>query len=61
MECAFILRGFKLDLQEKIDEMYRQLETTNPKSKQKIRDLKKGIERAKRKKRRELKGGTIII
>lgn len=61
MECTFILRGFKLDLQEKIDEMYRQLETTNPKSKQKIRDLKKGIERAKRKKRRELKGGTIII
>lgn len=61
MECAFILRGFKLNLQERIDEMYRQLETTNPKSKQKIRDLKKGIERAKRKKRRELKGGTIII
>ena len=61
MECAFILREIKLNLQEKIDEMYRQLETTNPKSKQKIRDLKKGIERAKRKKRRELKGGTIII
>lgn len=61
MECAFILRGFKLNLQEKIDEMYRQLETTNPKSKQKIRDLKRGIERAKRQKRRELRGGTIII
>lgn len=61
MECAFILRGFKLNLQERIDEMYRQLETTNPKSKQKIRDLKRGIERAKRQKRRELRGGTIIV
>ena len=61
MECAFILRGFKLNLQERIDEMYRQLETTNPKSKQKIRDLKRGIEKAKRQKRRELRGGTIII
>ena len=61
MECAFILRGFKLNLQERIDEMYRQLETTNPKSKQKIRDLKRGIERAKRQKRKEKRGGTIII
>ena len=61
MECAFILREFKLNLQERIDEMYRQLETTNPKSKQKIRDLKRGIERAKRQKRRELRGGTIIV
>lgn len=61
MECAFILRGFKLNLQERIDEMYRQLETTNPKSKQKISDLKRGIERAKRQKRRELRGGTIIV
>ena len=61
MECAFILRGFKLNLQERIDEMYRQLETTNPKSKQKIRALKRGIERAKRQKRREIRGGTIII
>jgi hypothetical protein len=61
MECTFILRGFKLNLQERIDEMYRQLETTNPKSKQKIRDLKKGIERAKRQKRREKRGGTIIV
>lgn len=47
--------------QQRIDEMYRQLETTKPTSKQKIRDLKRGIERAKRKKRRELRGGTIII
>lgn len=50
-----------MTLQERIDEMYRQLETTNQKSKQKIRDLKRGIERAKRQKRRELRGGTIII
>ena len=61
MECAFILREFKLNLQERIDEMYRQLETTNTKSKKKIRDLKRGIERAKRQKRRELRGGTIIV
>lgn len=61
MECAFILRGFKLNLQERIDEMYRQLETTKPTSKKKIKDLKRGIERAKRQKRRELRGGTIII
>lgn len=61
MECAFILREIKLNLQERIDEMYRQLETTNPKSKKKIRDLKRGIERAKRQKRRELRGDTIII
>lgn len=61
MECAFILRGFKLNLQERIDEMYRQLETTKPTSKKKIKDLKRGIEKAKRQKRRELRGGTIII
>lgn len=47
--------------QQRIDEMYRQLETTKPTSKKKIRDLKRGIERAKRQKRRELRGGTIII
>lgn len=51
----------EMTLQEKIDEMYRQLETTNPKSKQKIRDLKRGIEKAKRMKRRELRKGTIIV
>ena len=50
-----------MTLQEKIDEMYRQLETTKPTSKKKIRDLKKGIENAKRQKRRELRCGTIII
>lgn len=47
--------------QQRIDEMYRQLETTKPTSKKKIRDLKRGIERAKRQKRREKRGGTIII
>lgn len=50
-----------MTLQERIDEMYRQLETTNPKSKKKIRDLKKGIAKARRKKRKEAMGGTIII
>lgn len=50
-----------MTIQERIDEMYRQLETTNPMSRKKIRDLKRGIERAKRQKRRQLRGGTIII
>jgi len=50
-----------MTLQERIDEMYRQLETTKPTSKKKIKDLKRGIERAKRQKKRELRGGTIII
>lgn len=50
-----------MTLQERIDEMYRQLETTKPTSKKKIKDLKRGIERAKRQKHRELRGGTIII
>lgn len=40
-----------MTLQERIDEMYRQLDTT--KSQKKIRDLKKGIERAERKRRKE--------
>lgn len=48
-----------MTLQERIDEMYRQLETT--KSKKKKRDLKKGLERAKRIKRKNALGGTIII
>lgn len=47
--------------QQRIDEMYRQLETTNPKSRKKIRDLKRGIIKAKKQKRRELRGGTLII
>ena len=50
-----------MTLQERIDEMYRQLETTKPTSKKKIKELKRGIERAKRQKRREIRGGTIII
>ena len=56
MECAFILT-----LQERIDEMYRQLETTKPTSKKKIKYLKKGIARAEYQRRKEKKDGTIII
>lgn len=49
--------------EEKINEMCRQLATTNPKSKQKIRDLKRGIERAEKQRRKEKleKEGVIII
>lgn len=49
--------------EERINEMCRQLLTTRPKSKQKIRDLKRGIDRAERKRRKEKlkKEGTIII
>ena len=50
-----------MTLQERIDEMYRQLETTKPTSKKKIRDLKKGIAKAEWKRRKEKKGGTITI
>lgn len=49
-----------MNLQEKIDEMYRQLATTKPESRQKIRDLKRGIEKAEKKRRKAKKGGTII-
>lgn len=47
--------------EERIDEMCRQWLTTN--SPKKKRDLKKGIEKAERKRRREKleKEGTIII
>lgn len=50
-----------MTLQERIDEMYRQLETTKPTSKQKIRDLKKGIERAEKKRRKEKWKDIIMI
>lgn len=50
-----------MNITERIDEMYRQLETTKPESKQKIRDLKRGIERAEKKRRKEKRGGTIVI
>jgi len=48
---------------ERIDEMYRQLATTKPTSKKKKRDLKIGIARAEKKRRKEkLKAeGTIFI
>lgn len=49
--------------QERIDEMIRQYRTTNPKSNQKRRDLKRGIKKAEKKRRREKleKEGVIII
>lgn len=50
-----------MTLQQRIDEMYRQLETTKPTSKQKIRDLKRGIAKAEYKRRKEKRGSTIII
>ena len=50
-----------MTLEERIDEMYRQLETTKHSSKKKIRDLKKGIEKAERLRRKQKKGGTIIL
>lgn len=46
---------------ERINEMIRQYNSTKPESNQKRRDLKRGIEKAKRQKRREKRGGTIII
>ena len=47
--------------EERIDEMCRQWLTTN--SQKKKRDLKKGIEKAERKRRREKleREGTIVI
>ena len=50
-----------MTLQERIDEMYRQLDTTNPKSKKKIRDLKKGIERAEHKRRKQKWKEVILL
>lgn len=49
--------------EEKIDEMCRQLLTTKNTSKQKRRDLKRGIAKAERKRRKEklAKEGVIII
>ena len=49
--------------EERIDEMCRQLLTTRKESKKKIRDLKKGIARAERKRRKEKlkKEGIVII
>jgi hypothetical protein len=49
--------------EERIDEMCRQWLTTKDESKQKKRDLKRGISKAERKRRREKKRmeGTILI
>ena len=52
-----------MNTREKIDEMNRQWLTTKPSSKQKLRDLKRGIARAEKKRRKEkLKSeGTIFL
>ena len=50
-----------MNLQERIDEMYRQLGTTKKTSKKKLKDLKKGIAKAEYQRRKEKRGGTIII
>ena len=52
-----------MNTNEKIDEMCRQWLTTKPTSKQKKRDLRRGIARAEKKRRKEkLKAeGTIFI
>ena len=46
---------------ERITEMLRQLRTTKPESKQKIRDLKRGIARAERKRRKEKREALGVI
>lgn len=52
-----------MNTQERIDEMIRQLNTTKPTSNQKRRDLKRGIARAEKKRRKEKlkKEGTIFL
>lgn len=58
------IEGKEMTLQERIDEMYRQLETTKPTSTKKIRDLKKGIARAeyqRRKQKRNSLGSTELL
>lgn len=52
-----------MNTNERIDEMCRQLLTTKPTSKQKKRDLRRGIARAEKKRRKEKleKEGTIFL
>ncbi len=52
-----------MNTQERIDEMIRQYNTTKPTSNQKRRDLKRGIARAEKKRRKEKleKEGTIFL
>lgn len=52
-----------MNTRERIDEMNRQLLTTKKESRQKMRDLKRGIAKAEKKRRKEkLKAeGTIFI
>lgn len=49
--------------EEKIDEMIRQYRTTKPESNQKRRDLKRGIKRAEKRRRKEKleREGTIFL
>lgn len=52
-----------MNTQQRIDEMIRQYNTTRPESNQKRRDLKRGIAKAEKKRRKEkLKAeGTIFL
>lgn len=52
-----------MNTSERIEEMIRQLNTTKPSSKQKKRDLIRGIRRAEKKRRKEKleKEGVIIV
>ena len=52
-----------LNTQERIDEMIRQYQTTKPESNQKRRDLKRGIKKAERQRRKEKleAEGTIFL
>lgn len=52
-----------MNTQQRIDEMIRQYNTTKPSSNQKRRDLKRGIARAEKKRRKEKlkKEGTIFL
>ena len=48
-----------MNLEDRIDEMYRQLETA--KSKKKRHDLRRGIDRAEKERRKRKKGDTILL
>lgn len=58
-----IYGGDDMTLEERIDEMCRQYLTTKPESNQKRRDLKRGIKKAEKMRRKEklAKEGVIII
>ena len=48
-----------MTLDERITEMYRQLETA--KSKKKRHDLRRGIDKAEKERRKRKKGDTILL